>query len=614
MSAKEEADVDNAVGSSPSQGNEAPSATATHASTPTTTKHTDSLNSTAENSKDVTNTTDAGNATDLTDASYMAGSTKPPSFSLEARDSEHNADLGSAKTAAPSMPMGPEPAAHTAAAPRLSNEDPPHSSTTPLEVNDTRKRAGSPLKDAHMPDKRHRMDEVPSPEADHAGEAHTNVHQPEAEQEATKETVLDAPNAATTATESVTSAARPRAMPTGDVTSVSEEGPKADTPHPVRPLPTSITGLSGSGNAAQMHEEIVRNEHAHKLDLYVWEYLHYRKLHKTAAAFVEETDLPENPEIPIRLPRGFLYEYWSVFWELFNARSSYNHKQANLFTEFLESRRHQRWKEATKPKSYDAAMFSDPGSTAAATAATAAVTAGVLPARATSSTAAASAAPVPPAVSDVPPGSVPPPPFVMSGQETANALAPPVQILMMGHGASNTQLQLPATVSQTKAPASTQVPPSASSTQQYQPSTPQQLPGSDCQTPTAQSQAAMQPTSAPPTPSSNATMSTGSAPAIPSAAQPSAQNQAPTFHAQHVGAMRGQPMSATQPNAATGPPTPVLSSLPTTFKVGQQMSSTGALNALTMAQSQGQAQSLNQAVLSQQQQPVSYTHLRAHET
>ena len=324
MSGKEEADVDNVVGSSPSQGNEASSATATHASTPTTTKHTDSLQSTAENSKDATNTTDAGNATDLTDATYMADSTKPPSISLEARDSEHNADQRNVKTAASSMPVGPEPASHTTAAPRLSNEDPPHSSTTPWEVNDTRKRAGSPLKDVQIPDKRHRMDEVPSSEADHAGEAHSNVRHPEAEQEATKETVPDAPNAATTAPGSVTSAARPKAMRTGDVAPESEEGTKADTPHPVRPLPTSITGLSGSGNAAQMHEEIVRNEHAHKLDLYVWEYLHYRKLHKTAAAFVEETDLPENPEIPIRLPRGFLYEYWSVFWELFNARSSYN--------------------------------------------------------------------------------------------------------------------------------------------------------------------------------------------------------------------------------------------------------------------------------------------------
>lgn len=123
-----------------------------------------------------------------------------------------------------------------------------------------------------------------------------------------------------------------------------------EAPKPIKPLPTSFTGLSGSVLAAQMHEQISQNENSHKLDLYVWEYLYRRKLYKTAATLIEESDLPENPEVPVRLPGGLLYEYWSVFWELFSARVGYNSRQSNVFSELLEARKRQSLQDAMKAK------------------------------------------------------------------------------------------------------------------------------------------------------------------------------------------------------------------------------------------------------------------------
>ena len=125
----------------------------------------------------------------------------------------------------------------------------------------------------------------------------------------------------------------------------ADEAPKA-----TKPLPTHYTGLSGSVLAAQMYEQISQNENSHKLDLYVWEYLYRRKLYKTAATLIEETDLPENPEVPVRLPGGLLYEYWSVFWELFSSRVGYNTRQSNVFSELLEARKRQSLQDAMKAK------------------------------------------------------------------------------------------------------------------------------------------------------------------------------------------------------------------------------------------------------------------------
>lgn len=133
-----------------------------------------------------------------------------------------------------------------------------------------------------------------------------------------------------------------------------------EIPKPIKPLPTSFTGLSGSVLAAQMYEQISQNENSHKLDLYVWEYLYRRKLYKTAATLIEETDLPENPEVPVRLPGGLLYEYWSVFWELFSARVGYNSRQSNVFSELLEARKRQSLQDAMKAKPTPPAETSHP--------------------------------------------------------------------------------------------------------------------------------------------------------------------------------------------------------------------------------------------------------------
>ncbi|XP_015691026.1 transcriptional corepressor LEUNIG_HOMOLOG-like isoform X1 [Oryza brachyantha] len=59
------------------------------------------------------------------------------------------------------------------------------------------------------------------------------------------------------------------------------------------------------------------------LDVYIYDYLVKRNLHNTAKAFMSEGKVATDP-VAIDAPGGFLFEWWSIFWDIFDARTRDN--------------------------------------------------------------------------------------------------------------------------------------------------------------------------------------------------------------------------------------------------------------------------------------------------
>lgn len=62
------------------------------------------------------------------------------------------------------------------------------------------------------------------------------------------------------------------------------------------------------------------------LDVYIHDYLLKRKLHASAKAFMTEGKVATDP-VAIDAPGGFLFEWWSVFWDIFIARTNEKHSE-----------------------------------------------------------------------------------------------------------------------------------------------------------------------------------------------------------------------------------------------------------------------------------------------
>ncbi|GKV00765.1 hypothetical protein SLEP1_g13401 [Rubroshorea leprosula] len=63
------------------------------------------------------------------------------------------------------------------------------------------------------------------------------------------------------------------------------------------------------------------------LDVYIYDYLIKRKLHASAKAFQSEAKVSTDP-VAIDAPGGFLFEWWSVFWDIFITRTNEKHSEA----------------------------------------------------------------------------------------------------------------------------------------------------------------------------------------------------------------------------------------------------------------------------------------------
>ncbi|WOG95432.1 hypothetical protein DCAR_0414751 [Daucus carota subsp. sativus] len=70
------------------------------------------------------------------------------------------------------------------------------------------------------------------------------------------------------------------------------------------------------------------------LDAYIYDYLMAKKLHASAKAFKAERAVPNDP-VSIGAPGGFLFEWWSLFWDSYTAKSN---EAAALQVETQQSR------------------------------------------------------------------------------------------------------------------------------------------------------------------------------------------------------------------------------------------------------------------------------------
>ncbi|XP_074575000.1 transcriptional corepressor LEUNIG-like isoform X2 [Curcuma longa] len=79
------------------------------------------------------------------------------------------------------------------------------------------------------------------------------------------------------------------------------------------------------------------------LDVYIYDYLVKRNLQATAKAFQAEAKVSSDP-VAIDAPGGFLFEWWSVFWDIFIARTNEKHSDAAasyIETQLLKAREQQ---------------------------------------------------------------------------------------------------------------------------------------------------------------------------------------------------------------------------------------------------------------------------------
>ncbi|KAF0916133.1 hypothetical protein E2562_000734 [Oryza meyeriana var. granulata] len=70
------------------------------------------------------------------------------------------------------------------------------------------------------------------------------------------------------------------------------------------------------------------------LDVYIHDYLLKRNLQNTAKAFQAEGSVSSDP-VAIDAPGGFLLEWWSVFWDIFIART--NEKHSDVAASYIET-------------------------------------------------------------------------------------------------------------------------------------------------------------------------------------------------------------------------------------------------------------------------------------
>ncbi|RLM93399.1 Transcriptional corepressor LEUNIG [Panicum miliaceum] len=70
------------------------------------------------------------------------------------------------------------------------------------------------------------------------------------------------------------------------------------------------------------------------LDVYIYDYFMKRNLQATAKAFQAEGKVSSDP-VAIDAPGGFLFEWWSVFWDIFIART--NEKHSDVAASYIEN-------------------------------------------------------------------------------------------------------------------------------------------------------------------------------------------------------------------------------------------------------------------------------------
>ncbi|KAJ4749514.1 Transcriptional corepressor leunig-like protein [Rhynchospora pubera] len=87
------------------------------------------------------------------------------------------------------------------------------------------------------------------------------------------------------------------------------------------------------------------------LDVYIYDYFLKRNLQATAKAFQAEGKVSSDP-VAIDAPGGFLFEWWSVFWDIFIARTNEKHSDvaaSYIETQLIKAREQQQQNHSQQP-------------------------------------------------------------------------------------------------------------------------------------------------------------------------------------------------------------------------------------------------------------------------
>ncbi|KAG4382640.1 hypothetical protein GLYMA_14G128300v4 [Glycine max] len=88
------------------------------------------------------------------------------------------------------------------------------------------------------------------------------------------------------------------------------------------------------------------------LDVYIHDYLVKRDLKASAQAFQAEGKVSSDP-VAIDAPGGFLFEWWSVFWDIFIARTNEKHSEvaaSYIETQLIKAREQQQQQQQPQPQ------------------------------------------------------------------------------------------------------------------------------------------------------------------------------------------------------------------------------------------------------------------------
>ncbi|XP_072965935.1 transcriptional corepressor LEUNIG-like isoform X2 [Typha angustifolia] len=88
------------------------------------------------------------------------------------------------------------------------------------------------------------------------------------------------------------------------------------------------------------------------LDVYIYDYLVKRNMQASAKAFQAEGKVSPDP-VAIDVPGGFLFEWWSVFWDIFIARTNEKHSDvaaSYIETQLIKAREQQQQQQQQQPQ------------------------------------------------------------------------------------------------------------------------------------------------------------------------------------------------------------------------------------------------------------------------
>lgn len=100
------------------------------------------------------------------------------------------------------------------------------------------------------------------------------------------------------------------------------------------------------------------------LDIYIYDYLRKRNLVETAGRFLDEAGIEAGDSVkaPIDISQGFLYEWWTVFWDFYNARASKpSSNEAISFLNTMKQMTHVQNAQKTQNSRVNSASFSAQG-------------------------------------------------------------------------------------------------------------------------------------------------------------------------------------------------------------------------------------------------------------